>query len=296
MTDTGGRGPIDAHLHLWDLAVSDYAWLGPQHGDLFRSWTAGEAAVELVGAGVAGAVLVQAEDSRADTRHLLRIAAEQEWVLGVVGWLQLDDIAATARDLDEWAAHPKFVGVRHLLNDDPRADFLELPAVRAGLAELARRGLPFDVHDAWPRHLDRAAALAGDLPELTVVLDHLGKPPPRVGGPAGAAGAAESAAEFDDWRAALTRLARHPLAVAKVSGLQGPAFSVDTARPAFDAALEAFGADRLMWGGDWPLTVPAGGYGPAFAVYSALVAELSPTERHSILRGTATRVYRLHDN
>jgi len=270
---------IDAHLHVWDFAVSDYAWLGPGHGALHASWSPQQAHAELDAAGIGGAILVQAEDSRADTRYLLDVATENDWVLGVVGWVQLDDTAAAIRDLDEWTAHPAFRAVRHLLADDPR-EFLELPAVRASLAELARRGLPFEVHDAWPRSLAPAGAL--DIPDLTLVIDHLGKPPRDTEARAG-------------WRAALARVAEHPLAVAKVSGLQsfGEPFTDGDAREPFEVALELFGADRLLWGGDWPITVPSGGYPAAWTVYSRLIGELSGAEQEKILRTTAERVYRL---
>lgn len=274
---------IDAHLHLWDLAVSDYAWLGPELGVLYGDWSPEQAAAELGPAGMSGAVLVQAEDSRVDTEYLLGVAAAHPWVLGVVGWIQLDDPVAATEDLDRWLQDPAFCGVRHLINDDPRADFLDRPTVRSSLTELARRGLPFDVHDAWPRHLGQAERLARDLPELTLVIDHLGKPP--LGG------------DLDDWRVALAGVAAQPNSVAKLSGLPftDAAFRADTLRRVWDTALEGFGPGRIMYGGDWPLTVRTGGYQSTWQAVSELIGELTPAEQESILAGTATRVYGLPD-
>lgn len=276
---------IDAHMHVWDLDVSDYAWLGPQHGALHTSWSAEQAARELEHAGMSGAVLVQAEDSRVDTQFLLDVAGTHPWVLGVVGWVQLDDPDAAARDLDSWLRYPAFCGVRHLLNDDLRADFLDLPTVRASLAELARLGLPFDVHDAWPRHLDQAERLAADLPGLVLVLDHLGKPP-------------RGREDLGAWRGTMERVARHPNTVAKLSGLRTPdaAFTVDALREVWDIALDQFGPDRLIYGGDWPMTVPTEGYQATWQVLSALIGELSETEQASILGGTGIRVYGLRQD
>lgn len=275
---------IDAHLHLWDLAVSDYAWLGPDMGALHANWTPHQAAAELEANGMSGAVLVQADDTRVDTQYLLDIAAIHPWVLGVVGWVQLDDPVAAATDLDRWQTHPAFCGVRHLINDDPRVDFLDRSGVRSSLVELARRGLPFEVHDAWPRHLGQAGQLAADLPELTLVIDHLGKPPRGRSG-------------MDAWKTALADVAANPNTVAKLSGLQSAdaPFTVDSLRPVWDTALGLFGPERVMYGGDWPLTVPTGGYRRAWRVVSELIGELSLTEQQSILSGTATRVYRLSD-
>ena len=271
---------IDAHLHLWDLTVSDYGWLGPQFGPLHASWSAEQAEPELRRAGMDGAVLVQAEDSRVDTQFMLDTAAVNDWVLGIVGWVQLDSTDAASRDLDAWTQHPGFCGIRHLINDDPRDGFLDLPEVRASLAEVARRGLAFDVHDAWPRHLDQASHLAADLPDLTLIVDHLGKPP-------------RGGADFPAWRDSMTRFAAHPNTIGKLSSLRrdGQPFTVDALREVFDLALAAFGPDRLMYGGDWPMTIPSGGYQPTWQVMSALIGELSASEQDAILGGTAARVY-----
>jgi len=273
---------IDAHLHLWDLQRSGYSWITPELGPLHTTITADRAEAELAAVGVERAVLVQAEDSVTDTEFMLEVAAERDWVAGVVGWVQLDDPALAAAQLDRFAADPAFRGVRHLVHDDPRDDFLALPAVRASLGLLAERGLPFDVPDAWPRHLTATAELAGGLPGLTVVLDHLGKPP-------------HGKPDFAQWRAAFTAVAARPNTVAKVSGLQvrGEPFTAAGIRPAWEAALELFGPDRLLWGSDWPMTLLTAGYTGTWEVLSGLLGELTDDEQGKILDGTAHRVYRL---
>jgi L-fuconolactonase len=281
MTATRRRA-VDAHLHLWDLDRSAYAWLTPELGPLHRTYTAGEAGEELAACGIAAAVLVQAEDSERDTELMLQVAGREEWVVGVVGWVRLDDPRTAAAQLDRWQDSPAFRGVRHLLHDDPREGLLAAPAVRSTLGLLAERDLAFDVPDAWPRHLAATAELARDLPGLRIVLDHLGKPP--YGTP-----------EWDGWLAALTAVAAQPGTVAKVSGLQprGLPFTAAVLRPAWEAALELFGPDRLIWGSDWPMTVPAGGYAAAWEVFGSLIGELSPAEQDAVLAGTAERTYRL---
>lgn len=270
---------IDSHLHLWDLSVSAYAWLPPD-GPLHRSFTAGQARSELAAAGVDTAILVQAEDSEADTEFLLAQAETHDWIAGVVGWVRLDDPPEAQRQLDRYQRHTAFSGVRHLVHDDPRADFLDLPAVRRSLGLLAERGLPFDVPDAWPAHLARTAELAAALPGLTIVVDHLGKPPREPDA-------------FAAWERTLREVASRPNTVAKLSGLQMPGepFTAAAVRPAVTVAFEAFGPDRLMYGGDWPMTVHFGGYGTAWEVYAALLGELSRDERERVLSGTASAVY-----
>jgi L-fuconolactonase len=290
---------VDAHLHLWDLQRSAYSWITPELGPLHTTITAERAHGELAAVGVERAVLVQAEDSVADTEFMLEVAAEHDWVAGVVGWVQLDDPAVAAAQLDRFTADPAFRGVRHLVHDDPRDDFLALPAVRTSLALLAQRGLPYDVPDAWPRHLTATADLAGALPELTVVLDHLGKPPHARGTAAGGAGGVgKDQPDFADWREAFAAVAARQNTVAKVSGLQvrGEPFTAAGVRPSWEAALELFGPDRLLWGSDWPMTLLTAGYGGTWEVMAELLGELTGEEQGKILAGNAQRVYGLAAN
>ena len=281
MTATG-PARVDAHLHVWDLERSRYAWLTRADDALHRTFTPEQAAAELRSCGVGAAVLVQAEDSERDTELMLAAADAHAWVAGVVGWVDLEQPALAERQLDRWQAHDAFCGVRSLVHDDPRAGVLALPQVRRTLSLLAGRGLPFDVPDAWPRDLAAVAELADALPDLRLVVDHLGKPPADPGA-------------WPRWRAALAAVAGRPTTTAKVSGLHVPGRppTVAGVRPAWETALELFGPDRLMWGSDWPMTVTSGGYPVAWEVAGRLVQELSPHEQAAVLGGTACRVYGL---
>ncbi|WP_022890953.1 amidohydrolase family protein [Agromyces italicus] len=273
---------VDAHLHLWTRSVGAYPWITPELGPLYADFGPGDARAELDAAGIDAAILVQSADTVADTRFMLDIAARHRWVVGVVGWVPLDDTVAAISALDDLSGERRLRGIRHLVHDDPRDGFLDLPAVRSSLAEVAARGLAFDVPDAWPRHLGAARRLAAALPELTVVIDHLAKPPVGRDG-------------FDEWRREFAATAALPNTVAKFSGLHlpGVAFDETSVRPLLETALDLFGADRLMYGGDWPMSVPHGGYASTWRVMRACLGELSPTERAAILGGTAEWVYRL---
>lgn len=280
------RSLIDAHLHLWKLEPGAYSWLGPQHGALFRSFGPAEAAGTLDAAGVRGAVLVQADDTLADTEAMLAVADSSGWVLGVVGWIPLERPAEAETQLDRFTRNPQFRGVRHLVHDDPRDDFLELAPVRESLRLVASRGLAFDVPDAFPRHLGATVRLARELPDLTVVLDHLGKPP---------LGAGAGSEPMDRWRADFRALAALPNTVAKLSGLHLPGVSYTAAalRPLWEEALEAFGPGRLMIGGDWPVSTLGAPYERTIGVLLELLGELSDAEKHQVLEGTAARTYGL---
>jgi L-fuconolactonase len=273
---------IDAHLHLWDLSGGGYRWLTPEAGPLFATYTAEQAEAAMTTMDVREAVLVQADDTDEDTDAMLRIAAVHPWVRGVVGWLPLRSPERARLRLDELRQHPAFCGVRHLVHDDPDPDFLLDPAVHHSLTQLALVGVPFDVPDAWPRHLDQLTSVSRAIPGLTVVIDHLGKPP-------------RGRPELREWRSALRRAAALPDTVAKVSGLWVPGadYTAEALREVWETALEAFGPDRLMWGSDWPVTHPEGGYSTSVGVLFELIGELSPSEGAEISFGTAARVYGL---
>ncbi|WP_457964230.1 amidohydrolase family protein [Arthrobacter sp. D1-29] len=299
---------IDSHLHLWDLqsanqpletgrsleqdgAARPYSWLGPQHGALFRSFGEAEAQQTISDAGVSAAVLVQADDTLADTESMLAVADRNDWVIAVVGWIPLEHPEQAAAALERFARNPKFRGVRHLIHDDPRDNFLELPEVRESLRLVADRGLTLDIPDAFPRHLGPAADLARDLPELTVVLDHLGKPP--IGANGGPEAGAEANQGLDRWRREFRALAGLPNTVAKVSGLYMPGteYTAETLRPAWDEALANFGPERLMIGMDWPVSMLGAPYQRTLDVLLELAEELDAAGKHAFLEATARHIY-----
>lgn len=277
---------VDAHLHVWDLGRAAYAWMGPGMGDLHRTVTFDEIVPALAARGVDAVVLVQSADERGDTDHLLEVATANAIVAGVVAWSPLDEPERLAADLAAFADDPRVVGIRNLVHERPAAWFAS-DAVERGLAVLAEHAVPLDVPTNGFAALDRVAEIAAAHPSLPIVVDHLGKPP--IGGDRAAHAA---------WRAALAACARHPNVVAKLSGLYaatGPldAWTVDAVRPFVDDALDLLGPDRLLYGGDWPISLLAGGDERSWDAVQQLLAPLAPGERAAILGGTAARVYRI---
>lgn len=277
-------GPVtDAHLHVWDLAQSPYEWLGGAPAALRRTVRFDEAREGLLALGVTRVILVQADDTEQDTAHLQRTALEIEAGGGVarvdvVGWLPLRDPAAVTAALADPARTERLVGVRHLVHDEPEPGFLDEPAVARSLELLAAAQLPLDVPDAFPRHMEQVARIARRHPDLTVVLDHLGKPP---------LGDAEA---MGRWQAQLHDIARCPNVVAKVSGLatSGDGDFADAA----DLALELFGAERLMVGSDWPIAPEPFDVGSGFAPLLAHVRTWDASAVAAVTHGTAERIYR----
>lgn len=275
---------VDAHLHLWDLERVEYPWLTESLGPIHRTFTFEEAEPQLAQAGVDRVVLVQAANSDEDSQAMFDVASRSDRVAGVVAWVDLLDPAHAARQLDAWNVHPAFVGVRHLIHDEPDPDWLGRAEVHESLSLLAGRDLAFDVIGVLPRHLEHAVALAEKLPKLHLVIDHLGTPP--VG-----------ASDSEPWRSLMSELAAHPNVFVKLSGLTtlGPSGHAGARelQPYVDHVVTAFGANRVLYGGDWPVSTLAGSYADTWATANELIAGLSGADHSSVLGATAAAAYRL---
>lgn len=275
---------IDTHLHIWDLERGDYPWLGPESGILYRTYAVEDVDAARRVAGVDGAILVQAANNRRDTELMIESMAGHPWILGVVGWVDLMAGAGAEAVAAELKSTSRVVGIRHLIHDEPDPDWIVQPAVVDGLRVLAEVGLTYDVVSVIPRHLVHVATVAKAVPDLTLVIDHLSKPPIASG-------------DLTEWGQLFAAAAEYPNVIAKVSGLDTAGipetWTVDDLRPAFDHALETLGSDRLMYGGDWPISIVGGGYARQHAAFAALIAELSRDEQQAIKSGTAIRVYGL---
>jgi len=223
-----------------------------------------------------------------ETPELLALADGGGLVAGVVGWVDLaaPDVADVLARLRELPGGGRLAAIRHPVLIEPDPDWLARPAVLRGLAAVAAAGLACDVVGE-PRHLPAAAGAAARLPQLTFVLDHLGNPD-----------LAANPQASEPWTSAFARLAALPNVVAKLSGIlseppppgAGPAAHL---RPYCDAALAAFGPDRVMFGSDWPVCTLGASYAQVCAAARALTAGLSPAEQDAIFSGTARRIYAL---
>ncbi|MEU1301477.1 MULTISPECIES: amidohydrolase family protein [Streptomyces] len=278
---------VDTHLHVWDPGRAAYDWLGPAMSPVDRAMRFRDARPALRTAGVTAAVLVQAADNHADTDLMLATAATNPEVVGVVAWVPLDDPDRARARLALLRRDPHMVGVRTLLHERSDPDWILGPDAGAGLALLAEAGLTFDYSTSSPAALRHLPELAARHPTLRLVVDHLGKPP--VGG------GREDRAE---WHRLIAAAAKHPRVHAKVSGLYSAsgaldAWTTDEVRPYVEDALELFGPERLMYGGDWPISLLAGGYARTWEAVCELLAPLAPDDRAAVLGGTAARFYRL---
>lgn len=276
---------VDTHQHFWNLDEVAYPWLIPEYGPIYRRFAPEELAPQLAACGVDKTVIVQAMDSYADTDSMLKIAAENDWVAGVVGWVPLHDPAEAARKLDEYQGNPYFRGVRHLIHEESNGDWVLQKQVIESLQLLAERGLTFDVVAVYPGHLKHVPTLVEKAPDLKMVIDHLAKPP---------LGEEDRAV----WREQMAAAAESPNVCAKVSGLNTATadfenWTYEDIKPSIDTCMELFGADRLMFGSDWPVAVLAGDYAKVWKETCKAIADLSDAEQAAILGGTANSFYKL---
>ncbi|NJB84796.1 L-fuconolactonase [Lewinella marina] len=246
---------IDAHQHFWQFDPVRDAWIDASMGVLRQDFLPTDLAPILAANGVDGCVAVQADQSLAESDFLLELADRHPFIRGVVGWVDL-----CAPDVEEqlarYAAHPKFVGVRHILQGEP-AGFMARPDFRRGISLLHRYGLTYDLL-VYHYQLPEAIDLVDAFPEQRFVLDHLAKP--VIDGPPDPA-----------WVRNLRTLAGFPGVSCKLSGMvtevPGYQWTAEALQPYLTVAVEAFGPDRLLYGSDWPVCLLAADYAAQFAVY-----------------------------
>ncbi len=272
---------IDAHQHYWHPARGDYFWMSPDHPVLAKPYGPRDLEPMLARHGIDRTVLVQAADTVAETHYMLGVADATDSVAGVVGWVDFERPEDRA-ELERLARHPKFLGVRPMIQDIADDDWMLRDDVRWGYRALIELDLTFDAL-GFPRHLDNFLALFTRYPEMRVVIDHCMKPQIRD-------------RAFDDWAPGMTRLARETGAYVKLSGIVTEAsdgWDADDLRPYADHVLQAFGPGRVMWGSDWPVCQLQASYDRWHEVAEALTEGLDSIDRAQVFGGTAEAFYRL---
>lgn len=275
---------IDAHQHFWQLDKPfEYGWLdAPDKAPIRRNYLPENLAPHLRSCGVDYSVFVQTQHNLDENRWVLRMAERHDFIAGVVGWVDLASPDCEAQ-LSEFVEHPKFVGIRHVTHDEPDDDFIIREDVMQGLRVLEKQRVPFDLL-FYVKHLKHAATLARQLPELPMVMDHLAKP--RIKDQA-----------TEEWLGDFRAAAEFPNIYCKLSGMVTEAdwrqWEPHDLRPYVEAALEAFGPQRCMYGSDWPVCELAASYEQVFEALKECLAELSDTEQQAIWGGTAARFYGL---
>jgi L-fuconolactonase len=275
---------IDAHQHFWKLNMPfDHGWLyEPQHAPICRDYLPSDLAPLLKAAGVSKSVFVQTQHNLDENRWALKLADDNDFIVGVVGWIDLASEQCEDQLL-EFIESPKFVGVRHITQGEPDDDFIVRPEIVRGLKVLQKHKVAFDLL-FYTQHLKHAATLADMLPELPMVIDHLSKPKIKDGIVVG-------------WRDDLKRAASHPNVFCKLSGMVTEAdwknWKPLDLKPYVETALESFGPERCMFGSDWPVCELAAPYGTVLNALKEVLGPLSDDEYKRIFSQTAIDFYGL---
>ncbi len=275
---------LDTHHHLWAYNTDEYGWI-PENTPLAQDQLLPELEAATQAAGVTGTIAVQARQVIAESDDLLSIAGQSDLIRGVVGWVPLIDDAVSS-DLERLAPHEKFVGVRHVLQDEPDEYFLRDDFHR-GLAQLPGHDLKYDLL-LFQRQLPVATQLVDRQPNLEIIVDHIAKPEAKNG-------KIES-----DWLSGMKELAkRDHIRGVKFSGLvtefnDDEVINPDTVRAYFEETLEIFGADRVMFGTDWPVCLlRINSYADWARAVQGFVDKLSPDEQSAILEKNGEAAYGL---
>ncbi len=275
---------IDAHHHLWQFNENDYGWMDDSMEILKRDYLPVDLLTETKRAGISGTVVVQARQKTEETSWLLEIADANPLIKGVVGWVDLR--SANVKDqLDRFSGHPKLVGVRHVIHDEPDLDFMLHPEFKRGIALLSEYQLVYDLL-LFPEHLKNATKLAEMFPDQRFVLDHMSKPRIRSG-------------VLQPWKEDIEALSAHPNVWCKISGMvteADKAWKYGDFVPYMKVIIDSFGADRVMLGSDWPVCRLAGEYETVMGIPMVYMRTMKEEEKERIFYKNAMDCYQLNIN
>jgi L-fuconolactonase len=271
---------IDAHQHFWQYTPAEYGWISTEMEILQKDHLPPNLSLLTKSVGIEGTIAVQARQTLTETEWLLALADRHSLIKGVVGWVDLRSPNVQAQ-LEQFARHPKFRGVRHVLQDEPDDQYMLHDDFVRGLKLLAQFNLTYDIL-IFPRHLPVACELVERFPNQPFVLDHIAKPFIKDG-------------TLSPWAEDIRRLAVYPNVFCKVSGMvtetNWQTWQPIDFRPYLDIVFDAFGPNRIMFGSDWPVCTVAGSYAEIVNIVADYTRQLSKLEQANVWGGAAQKFY-----
>lgn len=273
---------IDAHQHFWKFNPVEYSWISGSMWVLKRDFFPGDLLRHLKQVNFDGSIAVQARQNLEETRWLLKLAGEYDFIKGVVGWIDLCSEEAEGQ-IAEFASDPKLVAIRHVLQDEPDDKFMLRDSFLRGIRLLKKFDLVYELL-LFPGHLHNAVQLVKKFPDQQFVLDHIGKPliKDKILSP---------------WKEGIHQLAMQPNVFCKLSGMVTEAswtgWSSSDFVPYLDVIFDSFGPTRLMIGSDWPVCTLASDYKETIQIIIDYIALNSETDRELIMGGNAEKIYNL---
>jgi len=273
---------IDSHQHFWNYNGTEYVWINDEMKVIRRDFMPGDLKEELLLTGFDGSVAVQARQSLQETEWLLKLSDDSEIIKGVVGWADLRS-SELEKQLDTYASHSRFVGVRHVIQDEPDDNFILGEPFQNGIKKLKKYNLTFDIL-IFPKHLPNTIKFVSKFPGQTFVLDHIAKPLIKDH-------------KISPWKEGINELSKFSNVYCKASGMVTEAdwynWQKKDFRPYLDIIFNAFGTDRVMIGSDWPVCKLAGEYQEIMNLVSDYINDFSDHEKNAILGGNAIKAYKL---
>ncbi|MEM7735781.1 MAG: amidohydrolase family protein [Deinococcota bacterium] len=277
---------VDAHQHYWQLARGDYFWMTPDMGVIYRDYQPNDLEPHLTRHNIAKTVVVQAADTVAETEYLLELADAHSSIAGVVGWLDMESPKFEA-DLLRLREHPKFVGIRPMIQDIDDPAWMLSSKVRESFEALVEHDCAFDFL-THPRHLKCTLEVIRNTPGLRCVIDHISKPYIEKG-------------ILQPWQDDLAAIAEFSNVYCKFSGLvteaNHNAWTLDDLRPYAEHVVDCFGTERLMFGSDWPVCLLAASYDQVIESAEVLLADyldvFDDEARAAVFGGNAIHFYQL---
>ena len=276
---------VDSHHHFWDRSLDqfDNSWQESENlKKICRTYLPEHLKPLIDAAGVDKTVFVQTQHNVEENRWVLGLAQANDWIAGVVGWVDLASPDCESQ-IEEFKDHPKFVGVRHVVQDEPDDDFIIRDDVMRGLGVLEKHEVPYDLL-FYVKHLKHAQTVARKFPNAKFVIDHLAKPVIKDG-------------LTDGWLEHFVAAAKCENVWCKLSGMATEAdwenWKPDDLKPYVETALEHFGAKRCMFGSDWPVCELAASYQEVFDALTHCIGGVSDSERADILGANAIDFYQL---
>jgi L-fuconolactonase len=274
---------IDAHQHFWKFDPVRDSWITTEMSAIRRDFLPADLRPVLERNDIDGTVLVQTCQTEADNDFMLKLAAENDFIKGIVGWVDLRSEEIEQRLQYYKSHHPKLKGFRHVLQAEPDERFMLSGKFKRGISFLNDYGFTYDIL-IYPNHLKHAATLVAEFPDQKFVIDHLAKPHIKSG-------------EIDEWKKDIEALAEYHNVSCKVSGMLTEAdwysWRTDDFTPYLDVVFNAFSANRVMYGSDWPVCIVPGGYNRALEILQLYTSQLSEQEQNLFFGGNAVNFYGL---
>jgi len=271
---------IDTHNHFWKYNKSEFGWIDDSKKRIRQDFLPEMLEKEINQTGITGVISIQARQNIEETDWLLKLAGENNFIYGIVGWLPLID-PKNETLLEKYSSDPYLKGIRHVLHDEEDPDYILRKDFNMGIKLLKKFNLVYDIL-IFEKHLSQTISFVDQNPNQYFVLDHIAKPLIRLN-------------ILSPWKEQITELAKRENVYCKISGLVTEAdtnnWTEEQLLVYMDVVIEAFGADRIMFGSDWPVCLVACEYKQWFDVVKNFIGKLSDNEQDKILFRNAIDIY-----